>query len=603
MYLHSDQNNYTGQTFNPLYSDSNSNKEQKKKFKLKNPIKKIFKLIINGKQPQKLSQLQHFDSYNNHNPHNAYIQDIHHIENFNEIPEAKIINENNLSEEFNVVYSECHNHWKIFSKGAHRFVIIGETGSGKSTFINTMTSFFLDGTLKYPRICIPNMYYDATETYDNTERDILDNSKAQTHEVTEYLFGSDEQSVIFMDTPGINDTNGLDQDDINLDKILTAVAETNFISGIILLINGTNSRITSSIQSLFDRFNGILPDYIMNNIIVVFTMCRKTTCNFKNLNNLGFTPAKVFYMNNTAFSSNPNEWDDANIILNEWNTSMSTCNKIITFGTQFSQFNTFDFQQIRSIRNNIKQSLHETRIKIINILIVKLEYENAKIEAKKCEDEATEFKNRIKNTTIIKNTLVPHTKHSTICSSCTTICHFECGLDEQPANQYTSVILQCNCINYKSSICEQCNCPATSHYHGKFKKGTIETTLEDEIEIAKYNAMLEIVKTKKNNANTKYTDYNLIDIGIRSEIDKLKNALVVNCKNLKKICKKYNIVSELGNEIIELKRESRNIDDVHIRELYEEFITHITYLANELSQVNLNEPEKVKKRSFFKLFN
>lgn len=488
--------------------------------------------------------------------------------------------------------------------GSHRFVIIGETGCGKSTFINTMTSFFLDGTLANPRICIPNKYYDSTENYDDSERDILDNSKAQTNEVTEYLFESKDgrrilQQIILMDTPGINDDRGLDQDDINLDKIIEGISNADFISGIILLINGTNARITSSVRSLFDRFGGVLPDYIMSNIIVVMTMCRRDTCNFTNFEALGFTPAIVFYMNNTAFSSDPAEWLDMDIMSCEWNKSMAVCNKIVNFGTRLTQLDTFQFRQMRTIRNNIKQSLHASRLKILNILKMKEEYEKAKIEAQKSENEALAFKNKIKTTTIVKKTLIPHTRHSTVCSVCTQICHFECGLTEVTDSKNSSKLIECSCINTATHNCNECRCSVEKHYHSRVKLAEETTTLEDAIETAKYNALINITQMKKNDVNRKLTEYNLIDASVRNEIDSLKISLHNDCKQMKKICKKFNVVAELHYEIVEIRREALNVTDISTREMYDEFINYLSLLANEMETLALTEVTKPKLKRFF----
>ncbi len=494
---------------------------------------------------------------------------------------------------------------KEFPKGTHKYIVFGATGCGKSTFINQITSYFGDGTLQAPRVAIPNEYYKSTEMYKHTERNMKDRSQAQTDGVTDYIFKVGDSTIIVSDTPGLNDTKGVEQDDKNLSKIIDSAIASESISGIVLVVNGTNARVTNEIRVLINKFKGFLPDSIMQNVIVVFTMCRPETCNFTDLKQLGIEPAKVFYMNNTAFSSNPTTWTDTTMLQLEWNQSMVTTNELFAFATSMTSVATFEFEQMRTIRNHIKHSLHDARTKIMSLAKIQNEYLVAKADAEKYQATEEQFKNYTVQKQVEKTELVPHGQHSTVCSRCTVVCHQDCGLNEITEKDADKTgISRCSC--FYGTSCSRCGCDPTTHYHARVREETRMVTLDEEVEDLKKKYL--VANKSKADALKQMSDHDLFKASIEKEIEDLKAAIIKDCNELKSICKNYNLVGELTDLISQLETESNLLTSVDARQTCQQFVDSLKKLVDSLmmdpnlAKLSLNSnknKESTKKSSWF----
>eukprot|EP00735_Rhodelphis_limneticus_P007607 TRINITY_DN20184_c0_g1::TRINITY_DN20184_c0_g1_i1::g.30328::m.30328 TRINITY_DN20184_c0_g1::TRINITY_DN20184_c0_g1_i1::g.30328 ORF type:complete len:237 (+),score=41.11,AIG1/PF04548.11/1.2e-11,MMR_HSR1/PF01926.18/1.2e-11,Dynamin_N/PF00350.18/0.12,Dynamin_N/PF00350.18/0.0021,DUF258/PF03193.11/6.8e-06,IIGP/PF05049.8/8.7e-06,G-alpha/PF00503.15/0.0033,G-alpha/PF00503.15/4.2,Septin/PF00735.13/2.8e-05,GTP_EFTU/PF00009.22/3.4e-05,FtsK_SpoIIIE/PF01580.13/0.00011,FeoB_N/PF02421.13/0.39,FeoB_N/PF02421.13/0.6 len=187
------------------------------------------------------------------------------------------------------------------SKAPINILVLGETGCGKSTFINTLTNYFRGGSLKNLKIAIKTKFLDPTEEWNHSENDASDRTKSQTNACHTYSFSFEGTKYNIIDTPGLSDTRGTGQDDENLNNILETAENLDSLAAVILLLNGTNARMTINLKNVMVRLRNSIPDVALDNMVIVLTNCFKHESNFDPSELADFNTDHVFFMNNSAF--------------------------------------------------------------------------------------------------------------------------------------------------------------------------------------------------------------------------------------------------------------------------------------------------------------
>ncbi|KAL2860103.1 hypothetical protein BJX68DRAFT_275519 [Aspergillus pseudodeflectus] len=140
-------------------------------------------------------------------------------------------------------------------------LILGETGVGKSTFVNAFVNYLtfssLDEGLKDPKLnCIIPCSF-TTQVVDQhgrmiskdvvvgRDKDEVDGSKGDsaTQKATVYPLYFRDTLIRLIDTPGIGDTRGLEQDKQNMANMLAILRNYPALHGILILLKPNNARL------------------------------------------------------------------------------------------------------------------------------------------------------------------------------------------------------------------------------------------------------------------------------------------------------------------------------------------------------------------------
>ena len=186
---------------------------------------------------------------------------------------------------------------RIISHGDQReelinVLLLGESGVGKSTFINAIVNYlrfedFPAARSGEPIVLTPVSFLmtqgdnfeerivtfgkqDPNENHNNTGQSVTQHCRS-------YVFTIDDQTKMrLIDTPGMGDTRGLDQDDRNMEHILSFINNLPHLNAICILLKPNESRLNVVFRSYFSRLVGFLGEHVRDNIVFCFTNTRLT---------------------------------------------------------------------------------------------------------------------------------------------------------------------------------------------------------------------------------------------------------------------------------------------------------------------------------------
>jgi hypothetical protein len=208
---------------------------------------------------------------------------------------------------------------------------------------------------------------------DHHEKYLNDATRCKTRQCTKYQYKVQQVDFNFFDTPGINDTGGYLSDNENLEKIFQCIQSVDHLTALVLILNGTQARLTINIKNILERLHDRLPDIFYSNIILILTNCSAHTNNLDSVKLINHPP--IFHMQNSAFSSDPQTWSEQTyqMLQRDWNISMQTMNEFIKSLVLSTPISTKSLTDINNNRNSIRSILHETRLMIMELQHIEAE--------------------------------------------------------------------------------------------------------------------------------------------------------------------------------------------------------------------------------------
>ncbi|CAF1233505.1 unnamed protein product [Rotaria sp. Silwood1] len=393
-------------------------------------------------------------------------------------------------------------------------LLLGPTGIGKTTFINGLANYLCNDTLEdaardQMQVVIPSSFsFTDDDTFEdktiyigesNEHEHFNENGNSCTQQCRSFLFPIGEKNLRIIDTPGIGDTRGFEQDTKNFHEILTYISQYEHLNGVCILLKPNEERLTILFRFCINELLRHLHTSASENIIFVFTNARSTFfkpgATSKILRTLldqhrkerkievPFTNTNTFLLDNEAFRYLALRQHGIQLsqeqklsYQNSWNHTVQQYSNLMAFIVTRSLHavcNTLSLNEAEQLVRKLTRPIVET---------TRLIEENLQLAKKHAKDIS-------KNPALAHKGLPQKTAKSehlkyptTICTNkkcCRTVivnnetkieplskCHEVCYLIGVIQESYNDErMANCEVMHYKTGICSKCGCVWNDHQH------------------------------------------------------------------------------------------------------------------------------------------
>ena len=170
-------------------------------------------------------------------------------------------------------------------------MMLGRSGSGKTSLINLLVNLFLDQDFYDERIFTISQQKTLTSpngivafdvilscTIDEFKSKQSDNmisgqAASQTKVCNVYDIEYKGVHLTVIDTPGIGDTQGIDQDKKNMKMVIETIISTNGLDALCVVHNATDCRENSVIRYMVGEILYVMPPTFISNLFLCFSNC------------------------------------------------------------------------------------------------------------------------------------------------------------------------------------------------------------------------------------------------------------------------------------------------------------------------------------------
>ncbi|KRT83218.1 50S ribosome-binding GTPase, partial [Oryctes borbonicus] len=164
-------------------------------------------------------------------------------------------------------------------------LLLGETGIGKSTFINALDNYInynsFDDAKKKFRQLIPTTFDITLSDFTtktictgNHPNECRESASSGTKEPMLHEVRYKNKTLRIIDTPGLGDTKGINADHGNTKKLIDFIEQLEHVNAVCILLKPTNCKLNALFNFCIQNILSHLNRDVVNNVIFVFTNSR-----------------------------------------------------------------------------------------------------------------------------------------------------------------------------------------------------------------------------------------------------------------------------------------------------------------------------------------
>ncbi|KAM9164504.1 uncharacterized protein ACDP82_001885 isoform 1-T2 [Pangshura tecta] len=356
-------------------------------------------------------------------------------------------------------------------------MVLGATGSGKTTLINGMINYVLGVQWKDE--------FRFKLIHETTNRS---QAESQTSEVTAYEVRYTEgfkvpYSLTIIDTPGFGDTRGIEQDKEitrQIREFFSTRGAIDHIDAVCVVVQASLARLTHAQKYVFDSVLSIFGKDIKDNIQILITFADGQmppvlqaikTADVPCAKDAKGNPVHFKFNNSTLFACNAGV-DEGSFNFDEMFWKMGAMS-MKTFFESLVKLETRSLtltQEVLRERKELETAVEglQPQIKAGLVKLEELRKTQEALEQHRGDMEANkDFEYEVEKTLPVKEDISGRGNYITNCQQCHYTCHYPCGIPNDNAKR------GCAAIDGNTGYCTVCpgKCFWNVHFNQKYKWG------------------------------------------------------------------------------------------------------------------------------------